>query len=312
MNIIDVIEVTKVYNPRMKKGGIVALNDVSLSVQRGEIFGLLGPNGAGKTTLFKILLGIVGATAGTALLDGMKSSDPHSREKVGYLPENHRFPPHLTGYGLLRFTGLLYGMTASDIDTRLDVLLNLVGMERWGDTPIKKYSKGMSQRIGLAQALICDPEILFLDEPTDGIDPVGKIEIRNIMAALRSKGKTIIVNSHLLAEVESIADRVAILNHGRLIKTGTVSDLTTRGMQYQVDADFGNQIVDIPEEIGRRLSISTSSMVVEMTDPEKINDLIDMLRIKRVSIRAVQPLKVTLEQSFIETVAAEPSRKSEI
>ncbi|MEK7775034.1 MAG: ABC transporter ATP-binding protein [Candidatus Zixiibacteriota bacterium] len=312
MNIIDVIELTKVYNPRMKKGGIVALNDVSLSVQRGEIFGLLGPNGAGKTTLFKILLGIVSATAGTALLDGMKSSDPHSREKVGYLPENHRFPPHLTGYGLLKFTGRLYGMSESDIDSRLDILLNMVGMERWGDTPIKKYSKGMSQRVGLAQALICDPDILFLDEPTDGIDPVGKIEIRNIMAELKNKGKTIIVNSHLLAEIENIADRVAILNHGRLIKTGTVSDLTTRGTQYQIDADFGNLLIDIPSEIGKRLSITTSSMVIEMSDSDKINDLIDLLRIKKVSIRAVQPLKVSLEQSFIETVAAEPPRQREI
>jgi ABC-2 type transport system ATP-binding protein len=312
MNIIDVIEVTKVYNPRMKKGGIVALNDVSLSVQRGEIFGLLGPNGAGKTTLFKILLGIVGATAGTALLDGMKSSDSHSREKVGYLPENHRFPPHLTGYGLLRFTGRLYGMAESEIDSRLDTLLTMVGMERWGDTHIKKYSKGMSQRIGLAQALICDPEILFLDEPTDGIDPVGKIEIRNIMADLRNKGKTIIVNSHLLAEVESIADRVAILHHGRLIKMGTVADLTTREMQYQVDADFGNLLIDVPADIGKRISLTTSSMLIEMSDPQKINDLIDLLRIKKVSIRAIQPLKVSLEQSFIETVAAEPMRKSEI
>ena len=308
MNVIEFIDLTKVYRPRMKKGGIVAVDCLSLAIGQGQIFGLLGPNGAGKTTLFKALLGVAGITSGEALLFGLPPSNPRSREKVGYLPENHRFPYHLTGLGLLETTGRMFGMSQADLDARTQHLLVLVGMDKWASVKIGKYSKGMLQRIGLAQALISDPELLLLDEPTDGVDPVGKVEIREVLLKIRDEGKTIVLNSHLLSEVESAADRVAIMQKGRLVKVSTVSELTSRKSQYEVVADFGSRLIQIPEEIGRKLSISSSKLILELTDEEKLNDLIDMLRMKKISIRSVQPLKVSLEQSFIEMVTEKPEQ----
>ncbi len=303
MNIVVVEDLTKIYNTGMKKGGIVALDGVSLAVEQPEIFGLLGPNGAGKTTLLKALLGITQITAGSATIAGLPPDNPGSRKKVGYLPENHRFPDHLTGLGLLEFTGRLYGMSRNDIGSRSEMLLKLVDMDRWGNVKINKYSKGMQQRIGLAQALISDPEILFLDEPTDGVDPVGKTEIRKVLQKIRDEGKSIILNSHLLSEVESVADRVAILSRGRIIKIGTVNELTSRDSQYEVEAEFGNKLFEIPEAIGKKISLSMNRLVVQLVEDKKINWVIDEIRLKKIEIKSVKPIKITLEQSFIETLS---------
>ena len=181
MNVVDVEQLTKVYQTGLKRGNIVALNQVTLGIAQGEIFGLLGPNGAGKTSMMKILLGITRATSGDVAVMGLPPSEPASRERVGFLPENHRFPYHVTGVGLLELTGRMHGMPGPSMQQRIEELLPLVGMERWGNTKIRKYSKGMSQRIGLAQAMMPDPDLLLLDEPTDGVDPVGKIEIREVL-----------------------------------------------------------------------------------------------------------------------------------
>jgi ABC-2 type transport system ATP-binding protein len=302
MNLVEAIDLVKIYRPQMQKGGIMALDGLNLTIGQGEIFGLLGPNGAGKTTFLKVVLGIVGMTSGEARLFDLPPSDPRSREKVGYLPENHRFPHYLTGLGLLELTGQLYGLEQGDIDTRTEYLLPLVGMEKWASTKLGKYSKGMLQRIGLAQALVSDPELLLLDEPTDGVDPVGKVDIRNVLLKLKEEGKTVVLNSHLLSEVESVADRVAILSKGKCIKMSSVEELTVRSFQYEFVADFGSRFVDIPADVGRRLSITSNRLIVELAGDDKVDDVIDLLRMKRISIRSVQPLKVSLEQSFIETV----------
>lgn len=305
MSVVEVNGLTKVY-----PGGIVALSDVSLSIEQGEIYALLGPNGAGKTTLFKILLGITQLTSGSAKINGLPPSDPESRRKVGYLPENHRFPSHLTGYGLIRFTGRLCGSSDVDIDSRSDNLLELVGMSRWKNVKIKKYSKGMTQRIGLAQALISDPDILMLDEPTDGVDPVGKIEIREVLEKVRSDGKSIVLNSHLLSEVESVADRVAILSKGKLLKIGTMDQLTSRGSQYEIEADIGDKKIELPEDIGKIVVVGENRLVVELPDEKNVDRVIDLLRELEISIRSVKPVRVTLEQSFLETVTDEPEAGS--
>lgn len=302
MNIIEVTDLTKIYDTRLRKGNVIALDRVSLQIQHGEIFGLLGPNGAGKTTLFKILLSIVRATSGQATINGLPPQDPESRAKVGYLPENHRFPNHLTGEGLLRATGRLYGIPDSEIDVSAQRLLPMVGMDKWASTKIKKYSKGMTQRIGLAQALIADPDILMLDEPTDGIDPVGKVEIREILLRLKEAGKTIIINSHLLSEVEQAADRVAILSRGQIVRIGTVSSLTTRQSQFEIEAAIGDHLIEIPEDMGKIRSVSSDRMLVELQKDEDINYIIDQLRLKRINIHAVRPVKISLEQSFFEAV----------
>jgi len=303
MNIVETHELTKIYATRLKKGNVVALDRVTLHVEQGEVFGLLGPNGAGKTTMVKTLLSITTISSGEALINGLSPSNPTSREKVGFLPESHRFPSHLTGMELLHFAGRLSGMSTVQISQRTDMLLKLVGMEKWGGMKLRKYSKGMSQRIGLAQALVAGPDIVFLDEPTDGIDPVGKMEIRQVLKRLRSEGKTIFLNSHLLSEVEAVADRVAILLRGRVVRTGTIEELTVKDSQYEIEADIGNKTIDIPEEMGRRISLTSKGMTVALNNSEDINSIIDKLRMQRISIRSVKPLKQTLEQSFFEAVS---------
>jgi ABC-2 type transport system ATP-binding protein len=305
MNVIEIHDLTKVYLTGLRKGNVVALDSASLAVPQGQIMGLLGPNGAGKTTLVKVLLGIVRPNSGEVLLNGLPPSDPDSRLRVGFLPENHRFPAHLTGLGLLESAGRLFGTTAADIEQQALRLLATVGMDRWANTKIRKYSKGMLQRIGLAQAMMSDPDILLLDEPTDGVDPVGKLEIRKVLEQLRKEGKTILLNSHLLSEVESVADRVAILVKGRVIRVDTVEALTSRQSQYEIEAAIGDNVLEIPEEIGRKIFVSTDRLVVELHEEASINSIIDDLRIRKISIRSVKPLKISLEQSFFETIARE-------
>ena len=302
MNVVTVSELTKIYHTGMKKGGLTALDSVSFHIEPGEIFGLLGPNGAGKTTLFKLLLGISEVTSGEATVLGLPPSNPKSREKIGYLPENHRFPEHLTGLGLLYLTGRMYKMDDETIAKRAGDLLELVDMTKWAHTKMKKYSKGMLQRVGLAQAMINDPDLIFLDEPTDGVDPIGRAEIKNVMLKIRDKGKTIILNSHLLSEVELVADRVAILQNGKLAKIGSVDEMTNKKLQYEVHAEFNEMLLDIPEEVGKLQSLSRGRLVVELVDESKINWVIDMLRKKKVQIRVVKPIRITLEQSFIDTI----------
>jgi ABC-2 type transport system ATP-binding protein len=302
MDVIETDGLTKIYETHLKRGNIVALEDVDLRVKLGEIFGLLGPNGAGKTSLMKILLGITKITSGRAVVYGLPPSDPASRMKVGYLPENHRFPDHLTGLGLLELAGRMHALPQKAIDQQTEKLLPLVGMDRWANVKVRKYSKGMAQRIGLAQALMGDPDLLLLDEPTDGVDPVGKMEIRQVLQKIRQEGRTILLNSHLLSEVESVADRVAILSKGRLVKVDTVENLTRRQSQYDIRATIGNNLVEIPAETAKVITISSDGLIVEVQSDDKLNHIIDILRMKRILIKSIKPMTITLEQSFFEIV----------
>src|SRR5204863_4264972 len=193
---------------------------VSLTVERGHIFGLLGQNGAGKTTLIKILLGITRLTAGNASLLDEPAGSAAVRRRVGYLPEDHRFPDYHTGASLLDFYGALLDVPRRERARRIPEALEQVGLRGRMDYKIRTYSKGMKQRLGIAQALFHDPEVVFLDEPTDGVDPVGRREIRAIMARLKGEGKTLFLNSHLLGEVELVCDRVGILQEGELVREG--------------------------------------------------------------------------------------------
>ena len=187
---------------------------------RGTTFGLLGPNGAGKTTFVKMLLSSAHPTAGRATVFGRDSREPEARRCIGYLPENHRFPTYMTGAGMLDFYGALSGMDAASRRKRIPELLVTVGLETWGGVRLGKYSKGMLQRIGLAQALIHEPTLLILDEPSDGVDPIGRRQIRDILHALEQKGVTIFLNSHLLAEVELFCRDVAIIHRGKVALEG--------------------------------------------------------------------------------------------
>src|SRR3954452_17416304 len=222
---IEASGLEKIYRSRFRGREIKAVSSLTLRVPAGVKFGLLGANGAGKTTFVKMLLTAVHPTSGSASLFGRDAREPEARRPVGYLPENHRFPTYLTGYGMLDFYAALSGVDARERKKRVPEFLDLVGLKGWGDVRIKKYSKGMLQRLGLAQALLHRPRLLILDEPTDGVDPVGRREIREILNGLTGTGVTVFINSHLLAEVESFCDFVAILHRGRLALQGRISSL---------------------------------------------------------------------------------------
>ena len=226
---LEVESLRKTYRDGFfRSRNVEALRGVSFRVERGTIFGLLGPNGAGKTTLIKVLLGIVHKSGGNAMLMGLPAGDRRGRVSVGYLPENHRIPRHHTANSALEYYGALSGMTGREIRERRPGLLELVGLAAWGNSPVRKFSKGMLQRLGLAQALMHNPDLLVLDEPTDGVDPVGRSEMRATLRRLRDEGKTIFINSHLLQEIELVCDRVAILVKGELRREGLVETITRR------------------------------------------------------------------------------------
>lgn len=305
---IRIENISKTFKSGFSRSGINALLDVRLDVARGEIFGLLGPNGAGKTTLIKILMGALKPSSGTAFINEHDIKDWRARQRIGFLPENHRFPPYQTGLQMLFHFGGLTGLSHAEINSGTDRLLHLVGMHDWGHTKIKKYSKGMMQRLGLAQALINDPEIVFLDEPTDGVDPIGRHDIRNILINLKSRGKTIFLNSHLLAEVESVCDRVAILDKGKLLKIGPVSGLIQARPVYHVAT--GELTLDISEKIKSEFpsaKIVGNNITLELDDASQINNLIDLLRDNAVALVSVREEKMSLEDSFMRLVRGEKS-----
>jgi ABC-2 type transport system ATP-binding protein len=305
MHAIASESLTKVYSDFVNKNlSVTALQDFTINLEQGQIFGLLGPNGAGKTTFIKILLGLVHATNGRASILGTQLPNVKVRERIGYLPENHRYPNYLTGEQVMKLFGGLSGMNSADISSRTKLLLTLVGMERWSKMKVKKYSKGMMQRLGVAQSLINNPDVLFLDEPTDGVDPVGRKEIREILKQLKSEGKTIFLNSHLLSEVELISDRVAILDKGKLLKVGTVDELTTTDANYEIGI-AGSLTESFHHEAAAtvlKFRVDKNIISAEMKDTSELNHLIDLLRKHRIEISHIAKRRSTLEDSFINLI----------
>jgi ABC-2 type transport system ATP-binding protein len=303
--VIETRELRKTY------GKIEALKGVSIRVEPGQIYGLLGQNGAGKTTLIKVLLGIVRKTDGDARLLGRPAGDATSRRRVGYLPEDHAFPVYHTGYSLMDFYGQLYGMSRDDRRRMIPEMLELVGIAGRMHSKIRTYSKGMKQRLGIAQSLLHAPDLIILDEPTDGVDPLGRREIRELMGRLKEKGHTLFLNSHLLGEVELICDRVAILQQGTLVREGTIADLTRQAGRYDVGladgqafpADaavkLGFAVQPVPDKPGR----------VEVTLPpgQTIDPVLRLLAETGLSLRHLVEKKQSLEDAFLATVeGAEP------
>lgn len=222
---VEIEHLTKVFRIPMRRERVVAVRDLSLRVEAGEVYGLLGPNGSGKSTTLKILLGLVSATRGTTRVFGEDSGLVRSRKDVGFLPENPYFYKFLTGAETVRFFGKLGGLGRKQLESRVEEMLELVGLTEAAGRRVGGYSKGMLQRIGLAQALVQDPGLLVLDEPTAGVDPVGSREIRDLILALKARGKTILLCSHLLSQVQEICDRVGILARGVLVREGRVDEL---------------------------------------------------------------------------------------
>lgn len=302
MNSIEVTNLTKIYNTRVSNNQkIKALDDLTLSIEKGIIFGLLGPNGAGKTTLIKILLGIVFPTSGKAKILSKDISDFEVRKQIGYLPENHKFPNYLSGEDVIKYYAELNGYEVDK--NKINEVLQKVNMAQWGKTKIKKYSKGMMQRLGLAQSIVHNPEIIFLDEPTDGVDPIGRKEIRDILIDLKKEGKTIFINSHLLSEVELVSDKVAMLNHGKLIKVGSVEELTTSKELYEIEIGETLRKVFI-DELMKKFSFELNKNIIqlELNDSTDVNLFLDELRKANITIKSFNQKKNSLEDTFIKSL----------
>lgn len=227
--VIEAQGLTKIYPAQIGQPAKTGLDSLDLRIHKGETFGILGPNGAGKTTAQKLFLGLMRPTKGSVLLFGGRPDDAAIRKRIGFLPENPYFYNYLTGEEFVRFCGGLFDIPSRVLSERIESLLDLVGMKDARDVQLRKYSKGMLQRIGIAQALVNDPDLVLLDEPMSGLDPVGRHQFREIILGLKRQGKTIVFNSHILSDVEDICDRICILLHGKLVAEGSVADLTRDG-----------------------------------------------------------------------------------
>ena len=297
---IDLRSVRKTY-----QGGVHALRDASLRVERGEIFGLLGPNGAGKSTLVKVLLTVVRATSVSGTLLDRPIGEKPPLARVGYLPEHHRLPPYLTARQAVEFSGALSGVPRADRRRRADALLDRVGLDNWKDRRVSTFSKGMRQRAGLAAALVNDPELVFLDEPTDGVDPVGRKEIRDLLVGLRSEGRTVFLNSHLLSEAEQVCDRVAILLQGRVVREGRLDELQRDGAGQELVVRWFGVPAALPgfEDMGPvEGDAAARRYLLRTTDPAAAQPAIDAARRAGATIVSLTPFREGLESLFMKAV----------
>jgi ABC-2 type transport system ATP-binding protein len=321
--LIETSDLRKIY------GDTVAVDSLSLTLGKGEVFGFLGPNGAGKTTTVKMLLGLVRPTAGQARVLGHVPGDPAVMGRVGFLPEHFRFHPWLTAAGFLDLHGQLYGLSAAERRQRIPVLLERVGLADRARSRLSEFSKGMLQRVGLAQALLSNPELIFLDEPTSGLDPLGRVEVRDLIRELRDRGVTIFLNSHFLSEVEVTCDRVAIVKRGRVVRMGTLDELTRGAVEIEIRAaglteglvaglaQWGKlQIADRKSQIAADASPVPSSqypipntevtrLTLSVADESVLPAVAEWLVQGGARLYSFAPQRLSLEELFIRVMAEE-------
>jgi ABC-2 type transport system ATP-binding protein len=296
---IETRNLNKVY------GTNIAVSDLSLEVAEGEVFGFLGPNGAGKTTTIKMLLGLVAPSGGEARILGEPVASLMVRRQVGFLPELFRFHDWLTGEAMLRFHGRLYNMNPRDLEARIPEVLRMVGLAGRGLDRIRTYSKGMQQRVGLAQAILARPRVVFLDEPTSALDPLGRREVREIIAHLKSEGMTVFLNSHLLTEVELTCDRVAIVNHGQVVRAGRIDDLT-RALELEVRVDHVTPELRVAlEPFGNILTQTSQFLRLEITNEDTIPSIAETIVRSGARLFALTPVRANLEELFVALVQPE-------
>lgn len=288
-------------------GNRAVVDDLTLNVEYGEVFGFLGPNGAGKTTSIKMLMGLVYPTSGSARLLGRPLGDRQARRQIGFLPELFRFHDWLTGEEFLQLHGQLYGMSREARANRIPEVLSLVGLSNSASKKVRTYSKGMQQRIGLAQALLNEPRLVFLDEPTSALDPLGRRDVRVILSRLRDDGVTVFLNSHLLSEVETSSDRVAIIDHGRVVAVGRVEDLLHRDLT--VELRLGPVDDDALADLKRVVSVQQvtpgrhTSVICRASGEDVVAQAVDSLTRHGVAVYAVMPERRTLEDVFVDVVS---------
>jgi ABC-2 type transport system ATP-binding protein len=298
---------------RKQFGATVAVSDLSLEVGEGEIFGFLGPNGAGKTTAIKMLLALVEPTSGTGRMLGAPLGDRAVRARIGFLPEHFRFHETLTATELLRFHGRLYGLRGVSLDARIDRLLTRVDLVDAADRPLRGYSKGMLQRVGLAQALLNDPQLVFLDEPTSGLDPLGRLLVRGIIDELRADGAAVFLNSHLLGEVEATCDRVVFVKRGRVVEERRLTAPTdlldveirvsSAGALAKADGPVTAAILDGLSRFGTNIVQPRPDLIAMRTETEAVVPaIVSWLVHQGVQIHAVQPRRKSLEDVFLDVM----------
>jgi len=303
-DVVEVLDIVKDFRPGFGVRRKRVLHGLSFSVRRGEIFGFIGPNGAGKTTTLKLLMGLIRATSGEARVLGCDVSESAFREHIGFLPENPWFYTYLTGREILDFYARLSGLESSRRARRVDELLEWVGLEDAADARLRTYSMGMVQRVVIAQALVHDPEVVFLDEPMSGLDPIGRKEIRDIILRLRSEGKTVFMNTHILTDVEMICDRVAIIVKGRIRYEGRIEDFL-----HSDDLHSDVVLSNLPPELGERFEDEFAGRMqgvgdhIELHVREKqVSELLHVALAAGAEVVSVTPSRVSLERIFLQAV----------
>ncbi len=295
--VLETSNLTKYY------GNKIGCRNINISVKKGEIFGLLGPNGAGKSTFIKTIVGLIHKTSGDAYLLGKPVGNEQARRKIGYLPENFKYQEWMTGVDLLSFHAALCGLDKKYTEAKIDDVLNEVKLKGNEMYRISTYSKGMQQRIGLACALLTDPDVLFLDEPTSALDPIGRKEVRDIMLGLKKRGKSVLLNSHLLSEVEMICDSIAIIKKGSIIKYGRTNDILEGKLVLEVCADGLNQaILNHLKQYSDSISITGNRLEMSIGDRSDINSIAHIIIENGGSLYELSPKRESLEDLFISLI----------
>jgi len=297
--------VIETHELRKQFGSKTAVASLTLAVRRGEVFGFLGPNGAGKTTSIKMLLALIAPTAGSATILGFPLGNAAARSKVGFLPEHFRFHDWLTGREFLQFHGKLYRMPASRLAIRIDELLTRVDLLDASDRKLREYSKGMLQRIGLAQALLNDPDLVFLDEPTSGLDPLGRLLVRDLIEELRQQGTTVFLNSHLLSEVEVTCDRVAFVKKGELVRE---LNLKEEALKLDVELKLGvtpRETLEGLTRFGTNLALQNGQVKLQVLNEELLPEMTRWLVGRGVKVYQIGVMRKSLESVFLEVMGGE-------
>jgi ABC-2 type transport system ATP-binding protein len=293
-------------NLRKEYGGRVAVKGLTLQVEQGEVFGFLGPNGAGKTTFIKMMLGLVRPTSGKGQMLSVPIGTATARAKTGFLPEHFRFHDWLTAEEFLTLHGQIYGLTAADLKQRQHELLERVGLETFRRQQLRTFSKGMLQRIGLAQALLNRPALVFLDEPTSGLDPVGRRLVRDVIRDLRAGGATVFLNSHLLSEVEITCDRVAFIKHGEVLRTSSLQSLVEGETSLSIRAGgLTSDALAGLERFGRGLHVDGERLTMTVSEDTILPEIARYLIAQGAELYALTPQRISLEDLFIQIVGTD-------
>lgn len=303
--VVHIDRLRKVFRVGFWGRRVTALDDLSLTVHRGEVFGFLGPNGAGKTTTLKILMGLIYPSSGRAWIMDRPVGDVHVKHQIGFLPESPYFYDYLTAEEFLRFYGQLFGLHGAALRSRIEYLLELVGLPRVRALQLRKFSKGMLQRIGIAQALINDPHLVVLDEPMSGLDPVGRKEVRDLILRLKEEGKTIFFSSHILHDAELLCDRVSILVKGRLVAMGSVKDLVGQASASSIEVvvqGLGEEGIAHVQPMVERIAAQGGCTLLVLKGQAQLNGVLDVIRAAKATLISVTPNQGSLEDLFMKEV----------